>query len=241
MRLLEKAGFQTRRTFALLLAYQWRLAGSLPLRPDCRRPAGRAETGLSSLKFPLRSGTGLALALAVIVDAVCRDRCVRHRADQDLARRRGARPVRRRRDLSRPGRELPGVDRAGTRRHRAAHRGRGHRPELERRLGGVRARQQQRPAARPADRRAAFPAGQFRAVLARSRLQAHRRDHPQRRFRARPAAERRRRRLPRHAQPRLGRHLRRRAGVARRCRRSICGSPTPTRTRSTPTRCSAAS
>ena len=44
-----------------------------------------------------------------------------------------------------------------------------------------------RPAARPADRRAAFPAGRFRAVLARSRLEPHRRDHAERRLRARPA------------------------------------------------------
>ena len=85
---------------------------------------------------------------------------------------------------------------------------------VERRLGGLRARQHHRRAARPADRRATFPAGEFRPVLARPRVEPHRGDHAQRRFRARPPGEPGRRRLPRHAQPRRGGHLHRRARVA---------------------------
>ena len=215
MRLLEKAGFSARDFLRSYLRINGDLAGPLPLRPDCGRPPGAAETGLNSLKFLLRSGTCLALALAVIATMFA-----------GVRRRSAVEPIKISRDDV-------ALDLSGA---VEIHRDQGENFQVSTAPGpdGIVRRIEveatdasssgdwavfalantQRPAARPADRGAAFPAGRLRAVLARPRLQPHRRDHPQRRLRAGQAAERRRRCVPGDAQPRLGRDLRRRAGLA---------------------------
>ena len=195
--MLEKAGF---RREGLLRSYL-RINGiwqdhylyALIADDQARRPKRRAD---SLTNFHCGAGSLFWLCPCGNRDDFATSRRVADRADQDFPRRRRARPVRRRRDLPQSGRKFPGFDRARAGRHRPAHRGRGQRPALERRLGGVRARQHHRRAARPADRGAAFPAGRFRPVLARPRRHAHRRDHAERRLCARPAAEPGRRRLP---------------------------------------------
>ena len=78
-------------------------------------------------------------------------------------------------------------------------------------LGGVRARQQQRRADRPPDRRAALPHGRLRPVLARPRALAHRQHHAEFGRPAGPAGFAERRHLPHHARSRHRHHLRGRA------------------------------
>ena len=97
----------------------------------------------------------------------------------------------------------------GRRRDHPPHRG--ARARGRQQLGGVRARQQQRRADRPADRRAALPHGGFRAVVARPRPVAHRQHHAELGRPAGPAGFAERRHLPHHARSRHGDHLRGRA------------------------------
>ncbi len=108
-------------------------------------------------------------------------------------------------------------------------------------LGGVRARQFQRRADRPADRGAALSDGRLEDPVARSRPVPHRQHHAELGRPAGPRRQRHRRHLPHHPRSRRRHHLRRRAAHQRSCRRSICGSPTPTRTRSTASRSTTAS
>ena len=102
----------------------------------------------------------------------------------------------------------PGVDRARTGRHRAAH-GRA-RARGQSQLGGVRARQFRQRADRPADRRSALPAGGLGIAVARPRAFARGDHHVERRPSRAPGRDRRRR-LPHHARSRRGDDLRRRA------------------------------
>ena len=216
IRVLEKAGFQREGLLAILSEDQRQLAGPLSLRPRSRMIGRRQDNEADS--WHNSSGAGHLLAFAVRGTG---------RAVRRLIRRSAIEPIKIARDdaaldlsgaveiYREPGRDLPGFDRARPRRHRPAHRGRGQRRPLDRRLGRLRARQHHRRTARPPDRRAAFPAGELRPVLARSRLEPHRCDHAQRGFRARPPGQPRRRRVPDHAQPRRGRHLRRRTGLAK--------------------------
>ena len=85
-----------------------------------------------------------------------------------------------------------------------------HARENSTQLGGVRAHQQQRPADRPADRRAALPHGRLRPVLARPRPLAYRRHHAVNRRPSAARAEQYRRHFPRHPRSRHRHHLRRR-------------------------------
>ena len=242
MRLLEKAGFQTRGTVAILLAINgvWQdhylyalIAGD--------RPA-RAETGLSSLTVSSAQRDMSGARPGGDRDAVCRNRRARPSS------RSRSRATTWRSTCPAPSRSI--ATRARTSRFRprraptASCGASRSRPTTERSSGDWAVFALANSTDQQLDRLIVAPhfrLVELRAVLARPRLQPHRRDHAQRRFRAGPAAERRRRRLPGDAQPRRGRDLRRRAGLAASCRRSICGTRTPTRTRSTPTRCSAAS
>ena len=136
-------------------------------------------------------------------------RRARRRSRQRAHRRAGDRPHRRGRAPAHRKRPHPGLDRARRRRHRAPHRG--ARARGQHQLGGVRARQQQRRADRPADRRAALPHGRLRPVLARPRPVAHRQHHAELRRPAGSPGQRHRRHLPHHARSRHRHHLRRRA------------------------------
>ena len=158
----------------------------------------------------------------------------RRRSRQRAHRRAGDRSHRRHRTAEDRHRPHPGVDRARRRRHRPPHRG--ARARRRHQLGGVRAHQQQRRADRPADRRAALPHGRLRPVLARPRPVAHRRHHAVDRRPAGAAGEQRpptfsaSRSIPAPSSPSSPNC------APTSCRRSICGSRTPTRTRSTPSR-----
>ena len=114
-------------------------------------------------------------------------------------------------------------------------------PKPSGRLGGLRARQRFGRTARARHRRPAFPAGEFQDVLAGPRLAAHHRRS--RRAKAsrstgsratRPTSSASRS-IPVRSSPSSPNSPR------RTCRRSISGSRTPTRTRSTPSRSIAAS
>ena len=158
----------------------------------------------------------------------------RGRSRQRAHRRHGDRSDRRHRTAKNRHRPHPGVDRSRRRRHRPPHRG--ARTRGRHQLGGVRAHQHQRRADRPADRRAALPHGRLRPVLARPRPVAHRHHHALDR---RPAGEAKpttpptfsaSRSIPAPSSPSSPNC------APTGCRRSICGSRTPTRTRSTPSR-----
>ena len=126
MRVLEKAGFQREGLLRSYLRINGVWQDHYLYALIAGDPGGAKREGLIFDRHSLRAWRIAAFA------ARDSSRCcaaaspaLRHRADQDFARRRRARPVRRRRDLPQPGRELPGLDRARPRRHRAPHRGRG--------------------------------------------------------------------------------------------------------------------
>ena len=157
--------------------------------------------------------------------------CARRRC-RDRSDRRGRAPDHRRRPH-------PDFDRARQRRHRAPHRGAGARGRH--RLGRVRACQFERRADRSPHRGAALPDGRLENPVARSRTVPHRQHHAERRRSARPPGQRHRGHFPHHPRPRHRDHLRGRDCAPASCRRSICGSRTPTRTRSTASPCIMAS
>ena len=157
-------------------------------------------------------------------------RRARGRSGQRAHRRLGDRSHRRHRTPANRRRSHPGFDRARRRRHHPPHRG--ARARGRRQLGGLRARQQRRRADRPPDRRAALSHGRLRPVLARPRPLAHRQHHAE--LRRPPGAAG-------HATADIFRITLDPGTVITfvpscaptNCRSSICGSPTPTRTRST--------
>ena len=136
----------------------------------------------------------------------------RRRSGQRARRHRRNRSHRRRRAAAERQRPHPGLHRARQRRHRAPHRG--ARPRSRRQLGGVRARQFERRADRPADRRAALSDGRLADPVARPRHVAHRQHHAELRRPSGPRRQRDRRHLPHHPRSRRRHHLRRRAAHA---------------------------
>ncbi len=192
---------------------------------------GTAAAGGFGL-ISIRCVTAAVLALAASLLGCARR--ARRRSGECAARCRRHRSHRRHRTAKDRRRPHPGLHRARPRRHRAPHRG--ARARSQQQLGGVRAHQQFRRADRPADRRAALPHGRLRPVLARPRALAHRLHHAQSPAtarcgrRTRPPTFSASRSIPAPSSPSSPNC------APTSCRKSICGSRTPTRTRSTPSR-----
>ena len=208
--------------------------------PDVSWHLTRTSQGVSSgADIAVLGGTGARHCCVCVRVARGRRLRARRRRRQRPQRFTRDRPHRHPRVPEERHRPHPGFDRARNRRHRPPRRS--PRPRRRNQLAGVRARQQHRRPARPPDRRAALPHRLVRACC--GPISACR---VSQRSRRRPATAR------------SGRTIRSPTSSASRstrapsspssssfaptsCRSSICGSPRPTRTRSTPSRCIRAS
>ena len=201
--------------------------------------AGAANEDLSGRTSAWLRAALAALALAILSGALPALRRRSRQHPQRSQRRARHRPHHHRRTDQDRDRPNSGFGGARSRRHRAPHAA--ARARRLDQLGGVRAGQYRRRADRSPDRRAALPHGRLRNSVARSRALAHRHHHAKLRrasrsgSRARPPTSIASRSTPATSSPSSPNC------APTTCRSSICGSPTPTRTRSIRSRSTTAS
>ena len=226
MRVLEKAGFKREGRARRYLKING-VAGPRSLRPAARRSRSaeggegldaqtpRQSRSLRVARGPWRAGAARAGDARGLPSAgPVRPPQPPLKAIDDHQRRRPPRHLRARRGLRAAATSIADRDRAGRRRHHAAHVVRAHPRPAPIRPGSC-SRCATPPTSRSSagSRPTATTSAGSGVVLARPRRAAHRADHALRRLRARAHQERPRRRVPHHAGAGPDRHLRRRAGV----------------------------